>query len=98
MNSVKTEVTPKFPEIERHTARVKFKRRLDVIEMFMYVFLDGTAEQIREKRLELENGRHLLIDQDAIARCDAMIRAFTAQLHIIPHERSLQRHFSTDSA
>jgi len=93
MNNVK-EVTPDFPAVKLHKQVVAFERRLDVIEMFMYVFIEGTANELREKRLELENGRPLLKNEEDVARCDAMIRAFTAQLHIIPHERALQKHFT----
>lgn len=82
---------PRFEPVDSHIRLVQFQRRMSLIERFLDVFLEGEADEIRAKRDELQSGLSLLEDAEQIARCDKLIRALTAQLYIIPHERHLRR-------
>jgi hypothetical protein len=89
-NVVDKEVAPQFPEVERHNERVRFLNHMKTTERFLEVFLEGTSEEIRKKRKQLEDGRHLLDCPETLSRCDKLIRAFTARLATIPTERYLR--------
>lgn len=92
MNNV-VGMTSRLPGIDDHFARIRFLKRLKTIDRFQEIFLQGTADQVREKRDELEAGKSLLDNPQVIALCEALIKTYTARLYTIPHERHLQGEF-----
>jgi len=94
MNKLVFGETARFSAVDEHIEKVRFLHRLKTISRFADIFMDGTADEIREKRDELENGKHLLEDPDAIALCEKLIKGFTARLYTIPHERHLRDNLS----
>ena len=97
-NFVRSNVTPLFPAIERHIERVRFLKSLKVMHHLSATYIScATADQLREKRLQLIEGQKLLNDPKSIAFCDRLIKALTARLHVIPTERYVRSRVDGDS-
>lgn len=77
--------------VDFHKRKIRFLRRIALIERFLEIFMDGSPEEIRAKRDELKAGLPMLEDPEARERCEELIRAFQARLYAIPHERYLAR-------
>lgn len=77
--------------VDFHERKIRFLRRIALIERFLDIFMDGSPEEIRAKRDELRAGFPMLEDADTQERCRELIRAFQARLYTIPHERFLAR-------
>jgi len=95
-NSAVVRPDPVFPEVADHIERVRFLKRLKTIARFAEIFMEGSAEEVRSKRDELEAGKHLLDDPRSLDLCENLILAFTARLYAIPHERHLAEHLDVD--
>lgn len=93
-------VTPLFPHIRKHLEKHRFLRSLKVMRhLSEHYIANATADQLRQKRQQLIDGRALLTDDDTkseAALCDRLIKALTARLAVIPTERYLQSQIDAD--
>ncbi|TVS15916.1 MAG: hypothetical protein EA417_11980, partial [Gammaproteobacteria bacterium] len=59
---------PRFAEVDFHVRKIRFLRRMSLIERFLEIFLEGSAQEIRAKRDELAEGLPMLEDPEARER------------------------------